>query len=88
MKTTITNISNHTTTKKVWVVTIPLNYEIIAVGTTKAKALHSAGVKAAEYLAQRNNLDENCEPWTPATIAEYFGYGATECDIDGIGQYH
>jgi hypothetical protein len=68
----------------VWVVTIDLAYPIIAVGSTKAKALHSAGVRAARLLNETCILD-NGELWEPATVAEWFCVNVTQLEIDGPG---
>ena len=71
----------------VWVVTIELAETILAVGSDKATALHWAGVRAAEFLnANDVGTNEHGEPWHPATIAVYFGYRATELEIDGSGR--
>ena len=69
----------------VWVVTIDLAETIVAVGSNKATALHWAGVRAVEFLTLRDSADDNGEPWHPVTVAEYFGYRATELEIDGPG---
>lgn len=72
----------------VWVVTIELAETIIAVGSDLPTALHWAGVKAAEFLTLRECTDDDGNPWNPATVAEWFGYRATELEIDGAGDYH
>ena len=72
----------------VWVVTIQLAETIIAVGSDLPTALHWAGVKAAEFLTLRDCTDDNGDQWHPATVAEWFGYAATELEIDGAGDYH
>ena len=72
--------------KTVWLVEIPLNDSIVAVGTTEAIALHNCGVAALKYLNNAGvELDEDCNPWEIATIAEYFGYRSTELELDGVG---
>jgi len=71
----------------VWVVTIELADTILAVGSDKATALHWAGVRAAQFLTANDvGVDEFGNLWHPATIAEYFGYRATELEIDGDGR--
>ena len=73
----------------VWVVTIDgIGRPAIAVGSNKATALHWAGVKAAEYLNAVEVLDEEGNPWNASTVAEYYGYHATEVEIDGEAHYH
>jgi hypothetical protein len=73
----------------VWVVTIDgIKYPVIAVGSNKATALHWAGVKAAESLNAVDVLDEEGNPWNASTVAEYYGYNATEVEIDGEAKYH
>lgn len=73
----------------VWVVTIDgIAEPVVAVASDKATALHWAGVKATEYLTLGGCQDEDGTPWSPATVAEYFGYHATELEIDGEANYH
>jgi hypothetical protein len=80
--------TNETTSRgSVWVVTIELAETILAVGSDKATALHWAGVRAAEFLRANDvGVDEFGNQWHPTTIAEYFGYRATELEIDGNGR--
>jgi hypothetical protein len=70
----------------VWVVTIELAETILAVGSDKATALHWAGVRAAQFLNAKERKLEGGKSWEPATVAEYFGYRATELEIDGDGK--
>lgn len=73
----------------VWVVTIDgVKDPVIAVGSNQATALHWAGVKAAEYLNAVEVLDEEGNRWNASTVAEYYGYHATELEIDGEAKYH
>jgi len=73
----------------VWVVTIDgIKDPVIAVGSNQATALHWAGVKAAEYLNAVEVLDEGGNRWNASTVAEYYGYHATELVIDGEAKYH
>lgn len=70
----------------VWVVTIELAETILAVGSDRGTALHWAGVRAAQFLNRHGRTDEHEDPWDPSTVAEYFGYRATELEIDGNGR--
>ena len=73
----------------VWVVEIPLHDAIVAVGTTKPIALRNCAARAIEYLDNQGvGIDENGDVWTAETLVEYFGYRATECELDGIGERH
>lgn len=76
--------------QKVWVVEIPLNDHIVAVGTTKSIALRNCAARAIEYLDNCGvGIDRDTgEKWTSDTLVEYFGYRATECELDGIGERH
>ena len=70
----------------VWVVTIELAETILAVGSDKATALHWAGVRASQFLNEKERKLVGGQSWQPATVAEYFGYRATELEIDGNGR--
>ena len=70
----------------VWVVTIELAETILAAGSDKATALHWAGVRASEFLNDKERKLEGGKSWNPSTVAEYFGYRATELEIDGDGR--
>jgi hypothetical protein len=70
----------------VWVVTIELAERILAVGSNKATALHWAGVRASEFLNHKERKLEGGQSWNPSTVVEYFGYRATELEIDGDGR--
>jgi hypothetical protein len=84
------NIGETMKTKTVWVVEIVLNDSIVAVGSTKAIALRNCGARALEYLQNAGVGEDRTtgEPWSVETLAEYFGYTATECELDGIGERH
>jgi hypothetical protein len=69
----------------VWVVTIDLAAPIIAVGSTKATALLSAGIRAAKWLNANDYETDNGTQWDPATVAEEFCVNVTELEIDGPG---
>lgn len=74
----------------VWVVEVPLYDSIVAVGTTKAIALQNCANKALDYLRVRE-VDVNPttgDPWDTSTLVEWFGYRATECELDGGGEIH
>ena len=75
---------------RVWVVEIVLNDSIVAVGTTKAIALSNCAAKALEYLNNAGvGIDRfTGDPWDASTLIEYFGYRATECELDGAGEIH
>lgn len=74
----------------VWVVEIPLHDSIVAVGTSQAVALRNCAAKALEYLQTRGVGDNQTtgDPWDASTLVEYFGYRATECELDGMGEIH
>jgi hypothetical protein len=72
----------------VWLVTIELADTVAAVGSDKATALHWATVKACDYLHHANAYQRNGDKWTPDAVVEYFGYRATETEIDGGGVIH
>jgi ABC-type sugar transport system substrate-binding protein len=69
----------------VWVVTIDLAAPIIAVGSTKATALLSAGIRAAKWLNEHDYETGRGTLWEPATVAEQFCVNVTELEIDGPG---
>ena len=75
---------------RVWVVEIVLNDSIVAVGTSKASALRNCAAKALQYLNDAGvGIDRHTgDPWDASTLAEYFGYRATECELDGAGEIH
>jgi hypothetical protein len=34
-------------------------------------------------------IDRNTgDPWNASTLVDYFGYRATECELDGAGEIH
>ena len=69
----------------VWVVTIDLAAPIIAVGSTKATALLSAGIRAAKWLNANDYETDTGTQWDPATVAEWFCVNVTQLKIDGPG---
>lgn len=69
----------------VWVVTIDIVAPVVAVGSTRAMALHSAGVRAARVLNENGYATEDGGQWEPATVAETFCVNVTQLDIDGPG---
>ena len=71
--------------ESVWVVTIDIVAPVVAVGSTRAMALHSAGVRAAQVLNENGYATENGELWEPATVAEMFCVNVTRLDIGGAG---
>lgn len=86
---TAEKVPTHHSRGFVWVVTIDgIKDPVIAVGSNEASALFWAGVKAAEYLNAVEVLDEEGNPWNASTVAEYYGYHATELEIDGEAKYH
>jgi hypothetical protein len=56
---------------KVFVATIPLYYEVIAVADSKEKAIRLASVAAHKDLVQSGSITEDTD--TPRKVAEYFG---------------
>lgn len=71
------------------VVEIHLRDSIVAVGTSEAVALRNCAARAHEYLKNSGACDpETGKAWTKKALVEYFGYRATECELDGRGERH
>lgn len=68
---------------KVYVATIPLYYEVMAVATTEAAAIQKVSEKAYEDLSDCGQTDSNTD--SPAKVADYFGVNITVVTIDGPG---
>jgi hypothetical protein len=75
-------------TKTVWIVEIILNDSIVAVGTRQAIALRNCAARALEYLENRDVLDDSGDHYTIESLIDYFGYRATECELNGAGERH
>jgi len=77
-------------TKTLWVVEIQLSDSIIAVGTRQSIALRNCAARALEYLNNAGvGVDRTTgDDWTTDTLVEYFGYRATECELNGDGERH
>ena len=69
----------------VWVVTIDLAYPIVAVGSTKAKALLSASIRAARLLNDNGYVTADGGHWHSTNLSEQFCVNVTQLDIDGPG---
>ncbi len=61
---------------RVYVVTIPTKYEIMAVGSTEEHARNLAAVKALEYLTEVGVYYDS-----PDAVLEYLGCNVTEIEI-------
>lgn len=75
-------------TKTLWVVEIQLSDSIVAVGTRQAIAVRNCAARALEYLENRDVLDEHGDHYTIESLIDYFGYRATECELNGAGERH
>lgn len=63
----------------VYVATIPLKYEVIAVAETEAQAIDLATRKAHEFLKDAFVLTDETD--TPQKIGEYFGVAVTRIAV-------
>ncbi len=77
-------------TKKqtLWAVEIPLYESFIAIGSTEKIAVQNCAARALEYLENRDVLDDSGKHYTIESLVFNFGYRATECELDGIGERH
>jgi len=75
-------------TKTLWVVEIPLYESFVAVGTSEAIAVRNCAARALEYLENRDVLDDSGDHYTIESLVFNFGYRATQCELDGIGERH
>ena len=68
---------------KVYVATIPLYYEVMAVAATEAAAIQKVSEKAYEDLSDCGQTDSETD--TPDKVADYFGVTVTALTVDGPG---
>lgn len=70
----------------VWVAQAYLAETVIAVGSTRKKAIQNCAARGIEFLTNRDCSQRDGTPWNTLDFVGYFCPRCTEVEIDGVGE--